>query len=255
MSKTRRRFISKSPKPSGPPARERSRENYYEDRRQRSWTCLDISPVRPLTFTQQEMLNVFDDGYNLVAYGSAGTGKTFMALCLALNEILDPTSKTNNIILVRSAVQARSIGFTPGTLEEKQAVYENPYRDILYELLGKYNSYDDLKQAGLIQFFTTSFLRGLTFNNSIVIIDEIQNFSFGEINTVMTRLGENSRLMALGDISQNDLAGKSNEQSGMGRFLRTIEKMSSVKMIQFTPEDIVRSSIVKEWIIKSEETS
>ena len=254
MSKTRRRFISKSPKTSGPTARERSRENYYEDRRQRSWTYHDLAPIQPLTVAQQYMLNIFDDGYNLVAYGSAGTGKTFMALCLALNEILDPQSKTNNITLVRSAVQTRDMGFLPGTLEEKIALYETPYRDILYEIVGKYSSYDDMKQAGLIQFCTTSFLRGLTWNNSLVIIDEGQNMTFHEINSVLTRLGENSRLIFLGDITQGDLLKRKQETTGMDRFLRIAAKIESIRMVEFNQDDIVRSRFVKEWIIATEDT-
>ena len=254
MSKTRRRFISKGQKPAGPPARERSREHYYEDRRQRSWTYHDLAPIQPLTVAQRYMLDIFDDGYNLVAYGSPGTGKSFFALCLALNAILDSESKTSNIIIVRSAVPSRDMGFMPGDIEEKIALYETPYRDILYEIVGIYNSYDDMKHAGLIQFCTTSYVRSITWNNAIVIIDEIQNMTFGEIHSVITRLGENSRLVALGDISQNDLSGKRNEQSGMGRFLRIAEKMESVRLVQFTRDDIVRSPLVREWIIAAEDT-
>lgn len=220
-----------------------------------SWSTHDLMAVRPLTDNQRVMCEAFQEGYNIIAFGSAGSGKTFLALYLACDEILYPRSKTNNIVIVRSAVQTRDMGYMPGDLDEKMMLYELPYRDILCELIGRYSTYDDMKKAGLVYFSTTSFLRGLTYNNSIVIVDEVQNMTFHEINSIMTRLGENSRFIALGDLTQGDLSNRKQEITGMERFLRIGKRMDTVQLVEFTRDDIVRSSFVKDWIIACEETT
>ena len=248
MPKSRRRF------PSQVLGKPKEHREYYEERRQKTWTFHDLETLHLLTDAQLEMFRIFRDGYNLIAFGTAGTGKTFIGLYLALREIFDPQSKTNNITLVRSAVQSRDMGFMPGTLEEKISLYEVPYRDMLCELVGRYSTYDDMKVAGLIQFCTTSFVRGLTWNNSIVIIDEVQNMTFHEINSVITRLGEHSRLIVLGDLAQGDLLKRKQETTGMDRLLRIAEHMDEMKTVEFTHEDIVRSDFVKAWIIACENT-
>ena len=227
------------------------RDVEYED--VKSWSLHDLAEIRPLTTAQEEMFQSFYDGQHLVAYGSAGTGKTFIALYLALTSLLHSKAKINNITIVRSAVQSRDIGFTPGTLEEKQSIYENPYRDIFWELIGHGSTYDDMKKQGLVTFTTSSVVRGLTWANSIIIIDEIQNFSFGEIHSCMTRVGDHSRVIALGDTAQNDLLRKKNEESGMEKFLKVMKKVGNTKIVQFTRDDIVRSGFCKAWIIAMEE--
>ncbi len=222
--------------------------------RKKTWTVHDLIDVRALTENQQKLSNAFEEGKHLVAFGSAGTGKSFLSLYLALNEILYPKSPQKIITIVRSAVATREQGFLKGTLEEKETVYEIPYRDLFCEIVGKISTYEDMKTAGIVQFCTTSFIRSLTWNNSIVIIDEGQSMTFHEINSVLTRLGENSRLIFIGDLAQNDLAGKKQEQSGMERFLRIAGKMEEFAMVRFTRDDIVRSDFVRNWIIMSEET-
>jgi len=215
----------------------------------RAWNRRDIRYQKPLTAQQTNMFEAFEDGNHVIAYGTAGTGKTFIALYLALIEMLAPDQPVSNIVIIRSAVQGREIGHMPGTLEEKIAVYEAPYRDILHELTGSPSAYDDMKSSGLIRFASTSFLRGLTYSNSIVIVDEGQNLAFHEINSIMTRIGENSTLFFLGDVAQDDLR----KDSGMERFLRIASTMRDMAMIRFTREDIVRSDFVRSWIISCEE--
>lgn len=224
------------------------------ERHHRSWSFHNIAHIKPLTDTQKEMFERFAEGHHVVAYGSAGTGKTFIALYLALTEILHPASRRKKIILVRSAVPTRDLGYLKGTLEEKIAIYEQPYISVLYELVGRPSTYEDMKKEGLIEFCTTSFVRSLTWSNALIIIDEGQSMTFHEINSVITRLGENSRLIFLGDLAQNDLINKKQEVSGMARFLSIAEHIEEIKIVHFTHEDIVRSPFVKSWIIASENT-
>lgn len=225
-----------------------------EGPKRKTWTRHDLKHIQPRTIPQEEMFRCFFEGQNICAYGSAGTGKTFIATYLALNEILQHRT-ADRIIIVRSAVPSREQGFLPGTLEEKQAVYEIPYRDILQELFGRANTYDDMKEAGIIEFVTTSYLRGLTWDNAIVIVDEGQNMVFEEINTVMTRLGENTRIIFTGDLPQTDLRDtrKRAEVTGMREYLNIIKRMESFSSVAFTKHDIVRGPLVKSWIIACED--
>lgn len=225
-----------------------------ELRDKKSWTLHDVKYVQPLTNAQEEMFESFIEGNHVVAYGTAGTGKTFIGLYLAVNEILSKESPCKDIVIIRSAVQTREIGHMPGTLEEKISVFEAPYRDILYEIVGRASTYDDMKQAGLIRFLSTSFLRGITWSNSVIIVDEGQNLTFHEIHSIMTRLGENSVLIFLGDVAQDDLITKRNDFSGMERMLRVCANMENISLVRFTRDDIVRSDFVREWIIAAEDT-
>ena len=218
-----------------------------EGPKRKKWNTHDLKNIKPLTPTQDEMFHAWFQGDNICAHGSAGTGKTFLALYLALLEILD-TRAQSKIILIRSAVPTREIGHLPGTLEEKTALYELPYHDICWELVGRRSTYQDMKDAGLIEFMTTSFIRGLTWDNAIVIVDEGENMTFHEINSVMTRLGENSRVIFTGDIIQTDLDGRRNGTCGMKQFLDVIENMREFSSIKFSVGDIVRSEFVKAWI-------
>ena len=217
----------------------------------KKWTTHDLANIKPLTPTQEEMFHAFFNNQHICAYGSAGTGKTFLALYLALTTILRRPQEQSKIIIVRSVVPTREVGHLPGTLEEKLIPYEIPYRDILNELVGRYSTYDDMKNAGLIEFMTTSFIRGLTWEDAIVIVDEGQNMSFHEINSIMTRLGDNSRVIFTGDLRQSDLTRKY-DSSGMDRFLKVTRDMKEFDQIRFTLHDIVRSDFVKSWITATE---
>lgn len=217
------------------------------------WTKHDLRTVRPLTENQHDMFRQYFQGDNIVAYGSAGTGKTFICLYLAMCDVLDGNKPQDHIIIVRSAVTTRELGFMPGTLEEKVALFENPYRDILNELFGRFGTYDNMKEANLIRFVTTSYVRGLTWDDAVIIVDEGQNMTDHEIHSIMTRVGNNSRVIFTGDLAQNDLInGKKTEKSGMKRMLKIIEKMDEFSSVCFTTEDIVRSDFVKAWIVASE---
>lgn len=214
------------------------------------WSVHDLKTIKPLTRNQEDMFHQWYNNDHICAFGTAGTGKTYLALYLALNEVCSPKTPQDKIIIVRSVVPTRDVGFLPGDLDEKISVYESPYRDICHELIGRRSTYDDMKDAGMIEFMSTSFIRGLTWDNAVVIIDEGQNMSFHELNSIMTRLGENTRIIFTGDLSQSDLR---TPQAGMGRFLDIVREMSDFGIIQFNYHDIVRSSIVKSWIIASEE--
>lgn len=212
------------------------------------WSIHDMRSIRPLTPAQRDLFESFFQGKQVCAYGSAGTGKSYVGIYLALSEILRENSKQNRIMIVRSAVPTRDVGFMPGTLEEKVSYYEMPYKDIFSDLFGRFLTYDDMKAAGLVEFMTTSFVRGVTWNNTIVILDEIQNCNSQEINSVMTRIGKNTRIIALGDMSQTDLGKKKDDNSGMSWFLKIAERMPDFDLIRFTSQDIVRSNFVKSWI-------
>lgn len=226
---------------------------YEEGPKRKTWSIHDLRTIKPLTSTQEDMFHAWFNGKNIAAYGSAGTGKTFLALYLALTEVL--SQRQSRIVLVRSAVPTREIGYLPGSLEEKIAFYELPYHDILKELVDRSSTYKDMKDSGLIDFLTTSFLRGLTWDNCIVVIDEGQNMTFHEIDSIMTRLGENTRVIFTGDLAQSDLDGKKNGVCGMSKFLKATGNMESFELVRFTVHDIVRSNLVKSWIMASEQAA
>lgn len=209
---------------------------------------MQLKKINPATDNQQV---VFKNFYNrhMFLHGMAGTGKTFIALYLALKEILNPSSQYKKIIIVRSLVQTRNMGFLPGTEKEKSAVYEAPYEDICNELFEKHGCYKLLKDQGMIVFSSTSFIRGLTFNDSIIIADEIQNYNFEEASSVFTRVGENSKLIACGDARQNDLYRSSNDVSGIDRVMKVARYMKQFCFVEFGPDDILRSAFVKSWIL------
>lgn len=217
-----------------------------EGPRQKKWSKHDLKAVKPLTPTQEAMFHDFIVGKNIVAHGTAGTGKSFIALYLAFNELFRE-SKPRRVIIVRSAVATRDIGFMPGTLEEKTAVYERPYVDMLGLLFGRYSTYQDMKDLGVVEFQTTSFLRGLTWDDAIIVVDECQNMTFHEINSIMTRLGMNSRIIFTGDAIQSDL-NKRTDKPGIDRLIKVTETMEQFSVIKFTRYDIVRSDIVRAWI-------
>ena len=210
--------------------------------------------IKPLTPNQERFFDQYDEGKNLVAYGCAGTGKTFITLYRAIQDVLDPKTPYDKVYIVRSLVATREIGFLPGDHEDKSWLYQIPYKhmvkymfqmqdDAAFEML-----YSNLKAQGTIDFWSTSFIRGTTFDNAIIIVDEFQNLNFHELDSMITRIGENSKIMFCGDASQTDLV-KQNERTGIVDFIRILRNMSSFDIIEFNAEDICRSGLVKEYII------
>lgn len=225
---------------------------WEEGPKKKSWSLHDIKPLKPLTQTQEEFFHSYYNDRNIVGHGSPGTGKSYISLWLALCDVLDKSKPQDRVIIVRSNVATRDVGHLPGTVEEKLAPFEAPYRDILEGLFGRASTYTDMKASGLVEFMPTSFIRGQTWDNAIVIIDEIQSLNSHEISSVISRLGIDSRLIAIGDVKQDDLIYKKNDTSGFASALRAFQLMKSVDVIQFTQEDIVRSGICREWIIACE---
>lgn len=213
----------------------------------------DLRKLQPLTQTQSDVFSAWEDApednVGFVLSGFPGVGKSFIAMYLALKEVLDPESKYKKLIICRSCVPTREIGALPGTLELKGEVYEEPYMQICSELTNDKFAYEKLKNADKIEFVTTSFLRSLTFNNSIVFVDEIQSCNWHEINTICTRLGKNSKLIVAGDYKQNDLVYKKNDVSGFKEFLKVSSIMPEFRTFSFTMEDIIRSGFVRSWVI------
>jgi len=227
---------------------------FEEGPKKKKWTVHDLRSIKPLTPAQKDMFRAFFEGQQICAYGTAGTGKSYVGIWLALNEILREDAQQNRVIIVRSAVATRDQGFLPGTLVEKEAPFEQPYKDIFADIVGKTTAYDDMKASGIIEFRSTSNVRGITWNNAVILIDEIQNCNAGEINSVMTRVGKKSRVIAMGDISQNDLTKHKNDKTGMIWFLDVVERMREFDMVQFQIHDIVRSDFVKSWLTACEES-
>lgn len=209
-------------------------------------TDLKIRRVEPITENQKLVYEHYKYGNNLVLYGCAGTGKTYLSFYLALCEVL--AKKYKKLIIIRSAVESRSVGFLPGTLEEKIAVYKEPYMAICAELFECADAYQRLEKLGLIEFVSSSYLRGMTFRDCIVIADEFENYAFRECDTIITRMGPNSKIIFCGDYEQSDLV-KQSEKEECRKFIRILDNMSSFKFVCFEEEDIVRSGLVKSYII------
>jgi phosphate starvation-inducible protein PhoH and related proteins len=225
-----------------------------EGPRKKSWSVHDLKAIKPLNESQRMLMESYFMGNHVVAAGSAGTGKSFLALYMALNTIFSKEFDQDKVIIVRSIVTTgKDIGALPGELHEKLAPYEAPYRDICARLTGKPSAYDDMKDSGKLEFQPTTFVRGLTWDNAVVIIDEIQNNSLEDISSVITRLGENSRLIVCGDGAQNDLVHSRTQKSGFADMLRIFKQMESVDVVFFSPNDIVRSGMVREWLMAKEE--
>ena len=216
--------------------------------------------VEPLTPNQDALFKSYDSGQHLVAYGCAGTGKTFITLYKALRDVLDEKTPYEKIYIVRSLVATREIGFLPGDHEDKSSLYQIPYKNMvkyMFEMPSEADFemlYGNLKTQGTISFWSTSFIRGTTFDKAIIIVDEFQNLNFHELDSIMTRVGENSKIMFCGDATQSDLT-RDKERNGIVDFMRVLRIMSSVDIIEFGVEDIVRSGLVKEYIIAKMETS
>lgn len=210
----------------------------------------DLKTFDPLTENQKIFFDAYKRGdYFVALHGVAGTGKTFCAVYKALEEVLDKSNPFSKIILVRSAVQSREIGHLPGDVTEKMEIYQQPYRQICETLFGRKDAYQRLEEQGYIEFISTSFIRGMSFDDAIIIVDEMQNLTFEEIDTVMTRVGYRSKIIWCGDYRQTDLNKKKNDMSGILKFFDIAMHMGSFTRIEFTADDIVRSSLVKDYIL------
>lgn len=210
--------------------------------------------IAPLTPTQSDLFESYKQGYNIAAIGTAGTGKTMCAMYLALSDVLQKGGY-DQVIVIRSAVQTREQGFMPGSKQQKEAVFEAPYTDIVNDLFGRGDAYQILKSKGMIRFMTSSFVRGLTFDNAIIIVDECQSMTYHELDTIITRVGESSKIVFCGDTKQDDLVISRNKAdvSGLAEFLQVLNNISSFDTIEFTSNDIVRSGLVKEYILAKEQ--
>jgi phosphate starvation-inducible PhoH-like protein len=217
-------------------------------------TRFAMKRIEPMTRNQKNLFQSYNNGQNVLAIGSAGTGKTYISLYLALKDVLQK-GQFQEVIIVRSSVQAREQGFMPGGAAEKMANFEQPYIDIVNDLFERGDAYQILKQKKMVRFMSTSFIRGLTFNNAIIIVDECQNMRADELRTIITRVGDNSRILFCGDTKQDDLETSKNrlDVSGLRKFKTILDRMTCFSTIQFTVDDIVRSGLVKEFIIAEEE--
>ena len=210
--------------------------------------------VKPITENQKQVFASWKKGKNQFLFGSAGTGKTFISLYLALQDIFDTKTKIDRVVLVRSLIPTREIGFLPGDEEDKAALYQVPYQNMVQFMFEMPNEqqfntlYDRLKGQGSLFFLSTSFLRGLTFDNTIVIVDECQNLNFHELDTIITRVGQDSKIVFCGDFDQTDLQ-KTNEKNGLHDFLRILEEMEEFNCTELTIGDIVRSGFVRSYLI------
>lgn len=216
--------------------------------RKKQQNGLRLQDIEPITDTQEKVFDSYLSGQNIMCHGVAGTGKTFISSYLAIRDIIDKYDDKETLQIVRSVVPTRDMGFLPGSQKEKSKVYEAPYYAIFSELFGRGDAYEVLKARGQVQFTTTSFVRGLTFNDSIVIVDECQNMTYHELDSVITRLGDNCRVIFCGDFRQSDFKW-ADEREGIINFMKIIKNMKSFDFVEFHREDIVRSELVKEYII------
>jgi phosphate starvation-inducible protein PhoH len=217
-------------------------------KQQRKIRIDDLSILEPLTQKQRETISAYRKDKNLLLHGIAGTGKTFLALSLAFEEVLDPSNDYAFVGIVRSTVPTREMGFLKGDDKEKIAVYEAPYSAICGELFGISDAYDCLKNQGTVQFMSTAFIRGLTLNDCVIIVDEFENLSFHELDSIITRMGKNSKIIFCGDYTQSDLT-KTNERNGCLDFMRILKDMKRFEFLEFGIDDIVRGDTVRDYII------
>ena len=215
----------------------------------------NLISIKPITDNQKIVFETWKQKKNQFLFGCAGTGKTFVSLYLALQDVMNLQTKYDKVVLVRSLIPTREIGFLPGDEEDKAALYQVPYANMVQFMFQQPNEqafsmlYEKLKQQGSLYFLSTSFLRGLTFDNSIIIVDECQNLNFHELDTIITRVGQDSKIVFCGDFGQSDLS-KTNEKNGLHDFLRILEEMEEFNCVEFDIGDIVRSGFVRNYLIQ-----
>jgi phosphate starvation-inducible protein PhoH len=207
-----------------------------------------MKTIEPLTENQRGFFEAYNDSKVMLLHGVAGTGKTYIALYHALEEVLEKSNPYNKVVIVRSAVPSREIGHLPGDEKEKTEVYTQPYVSICEDLFDRSDAYQRLVEQKAVEFMITSFIRGITLEKSIIIVDECQNMTDMELNSIITRVGEGSKILFCGDFRQTDLYRKT-DMSGLKKFMAIADMMPSVKTFEFGVDDIVRSSLVKEYIL------
>jgi len=207
----------------------------------------DLCNIIPLSEKQKIFFDIYKNDNSMLLHGTAGTGKTYISMRLILDEVLDNTTYYDKMVIIRSNVATRDVGFLKGTLEEKIAVFESPYAQICDRLFKYSNTYENLKKINKIQFMSSSYLRGMTFDNSIILVDECQNLSDMEFNTILTRIGEHSKIILCGDTMQKDL-----KNSAIDIHRKIFDNMGLLETIEFGIDDIVRSKFVKSYIIARE---
>ena len=228
-----------------------NRRNSNEPQR----NSLNLKNIEPLTNNQKITFQQYNKQKNMVLIGSAGSGKTFMASYLAIKDVMENNDLYKKIYICRSAEPTKNVGFLPGSLKDKIKVYEAPYVGIFAELFGRGDAYELLKNKNMVEFISTSYIRGITLDNCIVIMEECQNSQFNELFTVMTRLGKDSKIIFAGDYKQSDLKAQfkgDEKKEDILNFIKIIKTMKSFAIVEFTHADIVRSGIVKEFIIAAE---
>lgn len=207
-----------------------------------------LKTIEALTPNQQKFLDMYKrGGYFLFCLGSPGTGKTYLSVAKSLEDVLSRDTPYKQMVIVRSIVPTREVGFLPGTLEDKQEIYELPYREICENLFNRRDAWDRLKEQGFARFLSTTAIRGISIDDSIVVVDETQNFTWGELTTILTRIGHRSKIIFCGDRFQTDL-NKRNDVSGLAQFLDVCRTIPEYEEVVFTTEDIVRSSLVKSFL-------
>jgi predicted ribonuclease YlaK len=221
--------------------------HYEPDQARRGLGNMMLKRVMPLTENQQKTFEAYEVGKNLMLHGMAGTGKTFISMYLALEDVINKEAY-NDVTIVRSVVPTRDMGFLPGNQGEKSRAYEMPYFPIAKDLFNRGDAYDVLKQKKIINFITTSFIRGTTINDSVIIVDEVENMTFHEIDSVITRVGKNCRIIFCGDFRQSDLV-KSEDRNGLLKFMDIVDKLRNFAYVEFGKDDIVRSGLVRDYII------
>ena len=211
-----------------------------------------LTPFEPISDKQSEVVKAYKSGNNLMLSGSAGTGKTFIALSLALEDVLDKNTRYDKVVIIRSIVPTRDIGFLPGDEEEKKEAYTAPYRSIITDICsGDPEAWTKLTASGELEFMSTSFIRGMTISNAIIVVDEFQNCNGHELDSVITRMGNNCKVIMCGDYYQSDFT-KETEKKSVLKFLEIVQQLNKFSCIEFTWQDIVRSSIVRDYIMTKE---
>lgn len=247
--------MAKSTTKEQKPKTTQSRKNQSEERKIKKFTQHDFYSLSPKTYNQKQFIERFNEDVPVICNtGCPGTGKTFLALYMALREVFSD-SMYDRVVLFRSAVECRRVGFLPGDEIEKKEIYEAPYENICNEIIKTYKSsnYKNMKETGKLEFNLTSYERGKTYDRSIMIVEECQNMSYQELKTLITRCGQYSKIIFCGDTGQDDLHFSKNDQSGLNKFLSVLQNMSETAIINFTTDDIVRSDVVRSFIIAEQD--